>query len=331
MRGRGWRHFERRSNEEEGRAGSATRRIRERVRPQRCRRAGDEIVERTTTIVKPQPPPQYLSPPSWIHDDNHRDLHPHVNTPHHHLLLHHELDTPRTTTIHLHRHLDTEAPLSSPSPSSFPSRLRIPDNTNDISDSRHKFLSQERTTTIVKPQPPPQSSSSLSWIHDDNHRDLHPHVNTPHHHLLLHHELDTPRTTTIHLHRQLDTEAPPSSLSPSSLPSWLRISDNANDMEAVNNNERRRTFERELSNSYLIQALHSLRNKVAVEVVKKRERGEGGVEGDGRMRGRGWRRYGRRSNEKERRASGVTRRIRARVKQQRCRRASEEIVDKGNL
>ena len=54
-------------------------------------------------------------------------------------------------------------------------------------------------------------------------------------------------------------------------------------------------------------------------VVKKREKGEG----DGRMKGRGWWPCGRRSNEEEGRAGGVTGRIRERVRQRRCQRAGE--------
>ena len=49
--------------------------------------------------------------------------------------------------------------------------------------------------------------------------------------------------------------------------------------------------------------------------VKKREKGEG----NGRMKGRGWRRCGRRLNEEEGRPGGIT----GRVRQWRCRRAGE--------
>ncbi|GMN69951.1 hypothetical protein TIFTF001_038997 [Ficus carica] len=59
--------------------------------------------------------------------------------------------------------------------------------------------------------------------------------------------------------------------------------------------------------------------KVATAVAKKRER----EEGDGRMKGRGWRPCRRLSNEEEGRAGGVTEKISERVRQRRCRRASE--------
>ena len=39
--------------------------------------------------------------------------------------------------------------------------------------------------------------------------------------------------------------------------------------------------------------------EVATAATEKGEKGEGGVEGNGRVRGRGWWRCGRRSNEEE--------------------------------
>ncbi|GMN24920.1 hypothetical protein TIFTF001_040641 [Ficus carica] len=45
---------------------------------------------------------------------------------------------------------------------------------------------------------------------------------------------------------------------------------------------------------------------MATVASEKRERREGGVEGDGRMRGRGWLRFGRRSNEEDGRAAAAS-------------------------
>ncbi|GMN58226.1 hypothetical protein TIFTF001_027336 [Ficus carica] len=46
--------------------------------------------------------------------------------------------------------------------------------------------------------------------------------------------------------------------------------------------------------------------EVATAAAKKRERGEGGVEGNERMKGRGWWRCGRRSNKEEGRAAAAS-------------------------
>ena len=59
--------------------------------------------------------------------------------------------------------------------------------------------------------------------------------------------------------------------------------------------------------------------KVATTVAKKRERGEG----EGKMKGNGWRPCGRRSNEEEGKAGSVTGRIRERVRQRHFRWAGE--------